>query len=84
MPLENNGSIIETEEKQMKKNVGPADRAIRIVAGVLVLALFGITDGNIRWVFLVLGAILIVTGVVRFCPLYLPFGIDTNKIKRKI
>lgn len=68
----------------MKKNVGLADRAIRIVVGILVLALFGITAGNIRWLFLVLGSILIVTGVVRFCPLYLPFGIDTNKIKRKL
>lgn len=67
----------------MKKNVGPADRAIRVVGGILVLTLFGITAGNIRWLFLVLGAILIVTGVVRVCPLYLPFGIDTNKTKRK-
>ncbi len=67
----------------MKKNVGPADRAIRIVAGILLLALFGITSGGVRWVLLVLGAILIVTGIVRVCPLYMPFGIDTNKLKRK-
>ena len=67
----------------MKKNVGPADRAIRIVAGILVLALFGITAGNIRWLFLVLGAILVVTGILRICPAYLLFGINTNKLENK-
>lgn len=65
----------------MKKNVGQLDRWIRIISGVVLLSLFFFIEGNLKWISL-LGIVLILTGVINFCPLYLPFGISTRKIKK--
>lgn len=65
----------------MKTNVGPADRAIRIVAGLALLSLLFILEGNARWWGLV-GLLPLATGLMRSCPLYLPFGIDTRRSSR--
>jgi len=57
------------------KNVGGIDRILRIIIGVAVIA-WGVYAQN--W----LGAIGIVpllTGVIRWCPAYLPFGFKTCK-----
>ena len=62
----------------MKKNVGQLDRIIRIVLGIAFLSLLVILDGSIRWIGL-LGIVLITTGLINFCPLYLPFKINTFK-----
>ena len=62
----------------MKKNVGQLDRLIRIILGIAVLSLFFILEGGLRWISL-LGIVLIATGIINFCPLYLPFGISTRK-----
>lgn len=62
----------------MKANVGTTDRIIRIVLGIALLSLLFILDGGIRYVGL-LGIVLIATGLIRYCPLYLPFRINTNK-----
>ena len=64
----------------MKKNVGQLDRWIRIVFGVALLSLFFFIEGNLKWISL-LGIVLIFTGTINFCPLYLPFGISTRKGK---
>ncbi len=58
----------------MKFNVGGIDRALRIVAG-LALVVFAATGTVGAWGWL--GVILLLTGMVRFCPLYLPTGIST-------
>ncbi len=60
------------------KNVGKIDRRIRIVLGLVILSLFFVLDGGIRWISL-LGVVLIATGLLNFCPLYLPFKINTMK-----
>lgn len=65
----------------MKKNVGQLDRIIRIILGVAVLSLFFILEGGLKWISL-LGIIFILTGIINFCPLYLPFGISTRKLKK--
>lgn len=64
----------------MKKNVGQLDRIIRIVVGLVLLSLFFILDGGLRWISL-LGIVFIATALVNFCPLYVPFKINTNKDK---
>lgn len=64
----------------MKKNVGHLDRIIRIVLGVAVLSLFFFINGSWKWISL-LGIVLIFTGTINFCPLYLPFGISTRSKK---
>jgi hypothetical protein len=59
----------------MKLNVGSYDRAIRIILGLLIIAL-GIIFKSFLGLF---GLIPLVTGVFRLCPLYMPFKINTNK-----
>ena len=60
----------------MEANVGGIDRTIRIVLGIVLLSLFFVLEGNTRWWGLV-GVGLLATGLFRFCPAYLPFGIKT-------
>ena len=61
----------------MKANVGTADRAIRIVVGLVLLSLVFILEGNARWWGLI-GLQPLVTGLVGWCALYVPLGIDTS------
>jgi hypothetical protein len=60
----------------MEANVGGADRIVRIVVGIAFLSLFVLLEGNARWWGLV-GVVLLATGLLRWCPAYLPFGIKT-------
>jgi hypothetical protein len=63
----------------MKANVGSIDRAIRIIAG---LAILGAGYYFKSWWGLVgLGPIL--TGLIGFCPAYLPFGFSTCRREEK-
>lgn len=62
----------------MQANVGGIDRAGRIVAGVALLAFAALSTSDYRWWGLV-GVIPLLTGLVRWCPLYAPFGIRTCK-----
>ena len=64
----------------MPKNMGNADRWIRIIVGIIfvVWAIFVATGGWAGALF-VLGAILIVTSLVGTCPLYMPFHFSTKK-----
>ncbi|MEO5957611.1 MAG: DUF2892 domain-containing protein [Opitutaceae bacterium] len=63
----------------MKPNIGSADRIVRIVAG---LGILGAGYYFKNWWGLV-GLLPILTAVVRFCPAYLPFGINTCGAKRE-
>ena len=60
----------------MTANIGTTDRMIRIVAGLAILSLVFILDGNSRWWGL-LGLGPIATALFRYCPPYAWFGIDT-------
>ena len=51
----------------MKKNVGQLDRNIRLIIGILLLSLFFILEGPIRWISLI-GIILILTSLIRGLP----------------
>ncbi|MCX8001390.1 MAG: DUF2892 domain-containing protein [Anoxybacillus mongoliensis] len=61
----------------MKANVGSVDRMIRFILGIALLGLFFL-EGNIKYVG-ILGVVLIATAFIRFCPLYVPFRINTTK-----
>ena len=60
----------------MKKNVGSLDRVLRLVLGLVIIAL-GILYQS--WWGL-LGILPIFTAIVNWCPAYLPFGISTCKV----
>lgn len=69
----------------MKKNMGSADKIIRlIVAAVLAILFFtGVISGTIGIIALVLAAVFILTSVVSFCPLYAIFGMSTCPVEKK-
>jgi len=67
----------------MKKNMGSIDKAIRLLVAlvIVILAFTKVITGTLAIVLLVLAAIFILTSLISFCPLYLPFGINTGKKK---
>ena len=63
----------------MKCNVGELERVFRIVvgAGLLVTAVGFLEASGVRIVALSAGTVLLVTGLLRFCPLTRLLGINT-------
>lgn len=68
----------------MKKNMGSADRIIRILVSVVIAILYftGQIRGITADVLGVLAIIFVATSFMSFCPLYLPFGISTCKTQQ--
>ena len=63
----------------MKCNSGTADRAIRVIAGLALIALAA--SGTIgAWGYI--GVVPLLTGIVGFCPAYAIFGMNTCGIKK--
>ncbi|MFI4889259.1 MAG: DUF2892 domain-containing protein [Steroidobacterales bacterium] len=58
----------------MNANVGTIDRAVRIIAGLALIALAAL--GKVGW-WGYLGVIPLATGIFRFCPAYTLLGIRT-------
>ena len=67
----------------MKPNVGTIDRAIRAIVGIAALAAwyFGMVEGSLGIVALVVGVMLIGTAVIRWCPPYALLGLNTGASK---
>ncbi|OKH90183.1 DUF2892 domain-containing protein [Thalassospira sp. TSL5-1] len=70
-------------------NIGRLDRAARFIAGLVLLVLpFALAGeggimaamGGYAWLSLLVGAVMLVTAVFRFCPAYWLFGIRTCQI----
>lgn len=67
----------------MKKNMGKADRIIRVIIAAIFVSLYfdGIITGALGIILVVLSAIFVLTSVIGFCPLYLAFGLNTLRNK---
>jgi hypothetical protein len=63
----------------MKQNVGNVDKLIRLLCALVIFIFAFIT--NSLWI-LIIGLIPLLTSLIGFCPLYLPFGINTKKPKK--
>ncbi|MCX6328446.1 MAG: DUF2892 domain-containing protein [Bacteroidia bacterium] len=65
----------------MKKNMGTVDKVIRIVIAIVFVVLFltHVVTGTLGYILLALAAIFVITSLIGFCPLYLPFKINTGK-----
>ena len=65
----------------MTKNMGTIDKAIRIVVAIALAVLYfmKIIPGTLGIVLLVVAVVFVLTSLISFCPLYLPFKISTNK-----
>ncbi|AVM73542.1 YgaP family membrane protein [Magnetospirillum gryphiswaldense] len=60
----------------MNKNVGGIDRILRIVVGLVLIAL-AVTGTVGLWGYI--GVVPLLTGLIGWCPAYLPLGIKTCK-----
>lgn len=67
----------------MKKNMGSLDRILRLVVAAIIAALYftNVITGTLGIVLLVLAAVFVLTSMISFCPLYLPFGLNTGSKK---
>ncbi|HMX04476.1 MAG TPA: DUF2892 domain-containing protein [Chitinophagales bacterium] len=67
----------------MKKNMGSTDRIIRVILAIVFALLYftNTVTGTLGLVLVILGGVFLLTALVRFCPLYAPFGISTCKTK---
>jgi hypothetical protein len=65
----------------MKRNMSNTDHVIRVVLAALFAYLYfgGIVTGIPGIVLVVLGAVFLLTSVIAFCPLYVPFKFSTYK-----
>jgi len=65
----------------MKRNMSNLDRIIRVVIAALFAYLYfgGIVTGTLGIVLVVLGGVFLLTSLISFCPLYLPFKLSTYK-----
>ncbi len=63
----------------MQKNVGASDRIIRLLIAALLIGLYasGFAEGALGIILLVFAAVMIATSIIRFCPIYLPFNLNT-------
>lgn len=64
----------------LPRNVGGVDRVVRLVLGAILFSgglflLFG--KSSLGVIVAAVGLLVLLTGVVRFCALYLPFDIST-------
>ena len=67
----------------MKKNMGLIDRIIRILVAVVVVSLYftNVLTETLAVILLILAGVFVLTSLISFCPLYLPFGIKTFRKK---
>lgn len=64
----------------MQSNVGGVDRILRIVVGLVLIALAA--TGVVGW-WGWIGVVPLLTGIFRFCPVYPILGLTTCPLKRK-
>ncbi len=65
----------------MKKNMGTVDRIIRVLLAVVVLILYltGNITGLAAAILGIIALVFVLTSIIGFCPLYVPFKISTIK-----
>jgi len=65
----------------MKQNMGFIDRLIRVLVAIAIVALYltGQISGIAAIILEVFALIFVLTSIIGFCPLYVPFRISTKK-----
>lgn len=73
------------KNKIMQKNMGMADKIIRIILAAIVVFLYynKTITGTFGIVLLVLAGVFVLTSLVSFCPIYKLVGLNTCPVKRK-
>lgn len=67
----------------MKKNMGIIDISVRLVIAALIIVLYFIhvISGILAIILLVVAGVFILTSLLKFCPLYTIFGLNTGAKK---
>jgi hypothetical protein len=65
----------------MKPNVGTIDRIIRAVLAIILAVLYfsGTVTGTLGIILLIFAGIFLLTSLISFCPLYVPFKFSSRK-----
>ncbi len=65
----------------MKTNMGSADRIIRLLAAVVIGYLYAtdVISGTVAVILSVVAVAFVLTSLIGWCPLYVPFKISTRK-----
>ena len=63
--------------------MGSADKIVRIIVAIVISVLYytNVIEGTTALILGVLAIVFAFTSFISFCPLYLPFGINTCKKK---
>jgi len=84
-------SIRAFPKEEVMANVGTLDRVVRAIAGVVLLAIpfvsaapegGGMAYGVYGWVMIAAGVVMLATAALRFCPLYMLFGLRTCPLSK--
>lgn len=62
-------------------NMGTVDRAVRVIIALVIAVLYftNIISGTLAIILGAFALIFVLTSVISFCPLYLPFKLSTRK-----
>lgn len=65
----------------MKRNLSNPDRVIRVLLAAVFAYLYfsGVVTGTFGILLVALGGVFLLTAIVAFCPLYVPFKFSTFK-----
>ncbi len=65
----------------MKKNMGNADRVIRLIIALFIAVLYftNVISGTLALVLLILAVIFLITSLIHFCPIYAIINMTPRK-----
>lgn len=68
----------------MKKNMGSADRIIRLLIAAIISGLYftNVINGTLGLILIILAAIFVLTSLISFCPIYTILGLSTCATKK--
>lgn len=64
----------------MKTNAGEMDRILRIIVGIIIIA----TGMTYQAMIIPIGMIILITGIIGWCPFYQFFDVSTTSIEEQI
>ena len=69
----------------MKKNLGIIDRVSRVVLALLITTLYftDVIAGTLGIVFMIFAGVFVLTSLIKSCPLYTIFGINSCPLKKQ-
>ena len=67
----------------MTRNESNLDRSIRVIIGIALIAAWwlGWLSGTLAIISVIVGTVLVLTGLFGFCPIYAAFGLNTCPVK---